>query len=50
MFSDEAYFDLGEYVKKQNSCLLGTEKSPHMLKSRRTQNESLFAADFGPEA
>ena len=35
MFSDEAHFDLGVYVSKQN-C--------------RTQNESRFGAFFGPEA
>ena len=38
----EAHFDLGGYVKKQN-C------RTHTLKSR-IQNESLFDADFGPEA
>ena len=43
MFSDEAHFDLGGYVKKKN-C-----RRTHTLKSRRTQNEFLFGADFGPE-
>ena len=29
----------------------GAQKTrTHTLKSRRTQNESLFGADFGPEA
>ena len=35
IFSDEGHFDLGGYVKA--------------LKSRRTQNESLFGTDFDPE-
>ena len=41
IFSDEAHFDLGGYVNKQN-------RTPK-LKSRRTENVSLFGADFGPE-
>ena len=51
IFSDEAHFDLGGYVNKQNYRILGTE-NPHIhtLKIRRTQNELLFVADFGPEA
>ena len=36
-FSDEAHFDLGGYVNKQIRT--------HRLKSRRTQNESLFGAE-----
>ena len=28
IFSDEAHFDLGEYVNKQNCCIWGTE-NPH---------------------
>ena len=43
IFTDGAHFDLGGYVNKQN-C------RTHTLKSRLTQNESLFGADFGPEA
>ena len=35
IFSDEVHFDLDGYVNK---------------KTRRTQNESLFGADFGPVA
>ena len=45
IFSDEAHFDLGGYVA------FGAQKTRmHTLKSQRTQNESLFGADFGPEA
>ena len=45
IFSDEAHFDLGKIVA------FGAQKTPtHTLKSRRTQNESLFGADFGPDA
>ena len=43
IFSDEAHFDLGGYGNKQNCRIWGTE-------SQRTQNESLFGADFGPDA
>ena len=45
IFSAEVHYDLGGcgYVNKQN-C------RTHTLNSRRTQNESLFGADFGPEA
>ena len=43
IFSDEAYFDIGGYVNKQNTRM-------HTLKRRRTQNESLFGAALGPEA
>ena len=46
IFSDENHFYLGGYVNKQNCRIWGTET----LKSRRTQNKSLFGADFGPEA
>ena len=49
-FSDEAHFDLGGYVNKQNCHIWGTENRTHTLKSRRTQNESLFGADFGVKA
>ena len=49
IFSDEAHFDLGGYVNKQNCRIWGTENRVHTLKSRRNQNESLFGADFGPE-
>ena len=45
IFSDEAHFDLRGYVKS-NCRIWGTE-NPHV---RRIQNESLFGADFGPEA
>ena len=49
IFTDETHFDLDGYVNKQNCRIWGTEKT-HTLKSRRTQNESLFSAGFGPEA
>ena len=54
IFSDEAHFDLDGYVNKQNCRICGTE-NPHAietgaLKNRCTQNESLFGADFGPDA
>ena len=51
VFSDEAHFDLGGYVNKQNCRPFRAQKNrKHTLKSRRTQNDSLFGADFGPEA
>ena len=46
IFSDEANFDLGGYVNKQNCHIWGTE-NPHAR--GRTQNELLFGEDFGPE-
>ena len=49
IFSDEVHLDLGGYVNKQNCRIWGTENRTLTLKSRRTQNESLFGADFGPE-
>ena len=53
IFSDEAHFDLGGYVNKQN-CLIWRTENPHECiddaPKRRTQNESLFCADFDPEA
>ena len=49
-FSDEAHFDLGGYVNKQNCRIWGTE-NPHAYNEiRRIQNQSLFGEDFGPEA
>ena len=48
--SDEAHFNLGWYVNKQDCCIWGTENHTHTLKIRRAQNELLFGADFGPEA
>ena len=38
ILSDETHLDLDGYVNKQNCRIWGT------------QNESLFCADFGPEA
>ena len=49
IFSYEAHFDLGRYVNKQNYHIWGTETRTHTLKNWRTQNESLFGKDFGPE-
>ena len=48
IFSDEAHFDHGGYVTSK-IVAFGAQKTP-TLKSRRTQNESLFGKDFGPEA
>ena len=49
-FSDEAHFDLGGYVNKQNCRTIGAQETlTQTLKSRRTQNESMFGADFSPE-
>ena len=45
IFSDEADFVLGGYVNKQNCRIWGTDT----LKIQRTQNESMFGADFVPE-
>ena len=47
IFSDEAHFDLGGYVNKQNCHILGPETPTHTM---NTQNESLFGEDFSPEA
>ena len=46
----KTHFDLGGYVNKQNWRICGTENPHEYIKCRRTQNESLFGADFGPEA
>ena len=47
IFSDKAHFDFDGYINKQNWA---QKIRTHTLKSRRTQNESVFVADFGPEA
>ena len=47
IFSDDAHFDLGRYVNKQNCRICGTE-NPHAYIEKL--NESLSGADFGPEA
>ena len=50
IFSDEAPFYHGRFVNKQN-CRIGAQKThTHTLKSRRTQNKSLFGADFCPKS
>ena len=46
IFSDEAHIDLARCVNKQN-CRIWCTENPQ---SRRTQNELLCGADFGPEA
>ena len=48
IFSDEAHFDPGGYVTKQNSCISGTE-NPHAYIEKPT-HETLFDAEFGTEA
>ena len=47
---NEAHFDLGGYVNKKIIAVVAQKTHMHTLKSRRTQNESLLGADFGPEA
>ena len=49
-FSDEAHYDLGGYVNKQYGRIGVQKTRTHALKSQRTQNETLFDADFSPEA
>ena len=50
IFSEEAPFDPGGYVSKQNCRILMPQKTrTHTLKRRRIQTDSLFVADFGPE-
>ena len=49
IFSDEDYFDLDGYVNNQIVSFVAHKTRTHTLKSRRTQNESLFGLDFGPE-
>ena len=41
IFSDEAHFD--------HVAFMAQKPRTHTLKNRRTQNESLFGADFGTE-
>ena len=51
IFSDEVHFDLGGYINKSKIVAFGAQQtSTYTLKIRRTKNESLFGADFGPEA
>ena len=40
IFSDEAHFDLGGYVNRQNCCIWGTEK-PHAYIEKPTQPKQL---------
>ena len=46
---DEAHFDHGGYVTSKIVAFEAQETRTHTLKSGRTQNKSLFGADFGPE-
>ena len=50
IFSDEAHFSLGGYKQAKFVAFGALKTRTHTLKSRRTQNKSLFGADFGPEA
>ena len=50
IFSDEAHFDLDGYVNNQIVAFRAEKTRMHTLKRRRTQNESLFGADFSPDA
>ena len=49
IFSDEAHFDLDGYVTCKTVAFGAQKTRTHTLKSWRTQNESLFGADFAPE-
>ena len=48
--SHEAHFDLGWYVNNKIVIFVAQKTRTHILKRRCTHNESLFGADFGPEA
>ena len=51
IFSDEAHFELGGYVKTSKIVAFGAQKTrTRTLKNRSTQNESMSGAAFGPEA
>ena len=50
IFPDEAHFDLGGYVNKQNCLIKGTENPHAYIEKPTPPNESLFGADFGPQA
>ena len=49
IFSDEAYFDLGGYVNKQNCSIWGTE-NPHAYIEKPTHPKQVTGADFSSEA
>ena len=50
IFLDEAHFDLGGYLNKQNCRIWGTE-NPHAYIEKPTHpKELLFGADLGPVA
>ena len=48
LFSGEAHFDLGGYVKKQNCRIWGTETP--LVYIEKPAHETLFGEYFGPEA
>ena len=50
IFSDEPHFDVGGYINKQNCLIWGTVNPYAYIKKPSHQNESLFGANFGPEA
>ena len=50
IFSDETHFDIGGYVTSKIVAFGAQKTRTHTLKTQRTQNESLFGADCGPEA
>ena len=47
IFSDEAHFELGGYVNKQNCRIVGTENPYAYIEKPRYTSQSLFGADFG---
>ena len=49
IFSDEAHFDLGGYVNKQN-CRFWDTENPHAYIAKPSTQNALFGADFGPKA
>ena len=51
IFSDEAHFDLGGYVNKQNCRIWATEENQQAyIEKLANLKKSLFVADFAPEA
>ena len=47
IFSDEAHFDLGGYINKQN-CRIWVTENPHAYKAEHPKLFTVFA-DFGRE-
>ena len=48
-FSDEAHFDVGGYVNKQNFCIWRT-KNPHAYIEEPVHPKRVTDPDFRPEA